>query len=214
VAPRPGAPEGDTAGDSRGSGGARTATTHRLPLPEDPFALFPLVRRALTARAGDAFASLPDDLLHDILTVALRAAEQGPLDDATAEDLVEIARRIATHRRDAVQPLLAALLRCRANAARPQDAVPVLEAARGDLPLDDETWRTVRSEFGPPPEDELRALLRRPPSPAWEKPSAAIALGGPRCRGGRRGRSGRSSCSAASRRRPSTSSLTSFVARV
>jgi hypothetical protein len=178
VVPRPGAPEGDTAEDSRGSGRSGTATAHRLPLPEDPFALFPLVRRALTARARDAFASLPDDLLHDILTVALRTAEQGPLDDATAEDLAEIARRIATHRRDAVQPLLAALLRCRAKAAHPQDAVPVLEAARGDLPLDDGTWRTVRSEFGPPPEDELRALLRRPPSPAWEKPLRALLAPG------------------------------------
>ncbi|WP_405868218.1 GTPase-associated protein 1-related protein [Streptomyces sp. NBC_00005] len=203
VVPRPGGPEEGTAdgsgafgsaGDAEGrdgSGGSRDsglspgaaaagqAPAPQPPAPQDPFALLPLVRRALTARSDDAFEALPDgSLLSEILTAATRAAEQGPLDDALARDLAEIARRIATHRRDAVQPLVAALLRRQAKAAHPQDVVPALEAARGELPLDDGTWRTVRSEFGPPPEDELRRLLRQPPSPAWEKPLRALLTPG------------------------------------
>ncbi|MEU6253658.1 GTPase-associated protein 1-related protein [Streptomyces sp. NPDC047043] len=187
VIPRPEAPEDTTTtrdADSTGSGAAPDAGATaqvqdpQLPPPQGPFALLPLVRRALTARSGNAFAALPDDLLHEILATATRAAEQDPLDEDTAADLAEIARRIAAHRRDAVQPLVAALLRRQAKAAHPQDVVPVLEAARGDLPSDDGTWRTVRSEFGPPPEDELRRLVRQQPSPAWEKPLRALLTPG------------------------------------
>jgi len=150
----------------------------------DPFAVLPLARRALAARSGQALADLPEDVLRAILSAAIRAAEAGPLDTGTAQDLADIARQLAAHRPDAVQPLAAALLRSRAKAADPQNVVPTLEAARADLPVDDKTWRTVRSEFGPPPEDELRRLLRQRPSSAWEKPlRALLAAGGDPARG-------------------------------
>ncbi|EPD66483.1 GTPase-associated protein 1-related protein [Streptomyces sp. HGB0020] len=150
----------------------------------DPFAVLPLARRALTARSGQALTGLPEEVLRAILSAAVRVAEQGPPDIGTAHDLADLARQIAEHRPDAVQPLAAALLRSRAKAADPVNAVPTLEAARADLPLDEGTWRTVRSEFGPPPEDELRRLLRQQPSTAWEKPlRVLLAAGGDRDRG-------------------------------
>ena len=144
--------------------------------PQDPFALLPLVRRALTARTWHALGDLPDDVLREILSAAVRAAEHSRPDAGAAQHLADIARRIAKHRPDAVQPLAAALARSRVRAADPQDVVPALEACT-DLPLDDGTWRTLRSEIGPPPEDELRKMLRYP-FDAWEKPLRAVLAAG------------------------------------
>ncbi|MCX5424490.1 GTPase-associated protein 1-related protein [Streptomyces sp. NBC_00078] len=169
VVPRPDEPvEGTDAERS----GAQVPDTGA---PQDPFALLPLVRRALAVRTWHALGDLPEDALREILAAAVRAAEHGRTDDA-AQHLAVIARRIAEHRPDAVQPLAAALARSRVRAADPQDVVPALEACT-DLPLDEGTWRTLRSELGPPPEDELRKMLRYP-FDAWEKPLRAVLAGG------------------------------------
>lgn len=167
VVPRPGGQDGpERRGGEAGGAGA----------PRDPFALLPLVRRALAVPAWRELDGLPEDALREVLSAAVRAAEQGPRDPDAAEDLAEIARRIAAHRPEAVQPLAAALARGRVGQADPREAVPVLEACT-DLPLDEGTRRTLRSEIGPPPEDELRRALRYP-FEVWQEPLRAVLRAG------------------------------------
>ncbi|MFJ2903938.1 GTPase-associated protein 1-related protein [Streptomyces sp. NPDC087212] len=141
---------------------------------DDAFTLLPLARRALAVRDWSVLASEP---LRDLLAAATDAAADPTTDAAALHDLTEICSRVGAHRRPDVQQLAAALLRRRLQGAGPLEIDPVLAAAV-DLPLDADTRRAVRAEYGPPPEDELRGLLGKPPTTAWVRPLHILLTAG------------------------------------
>ncbi|GAB2869130.1 hypothetical protein GCM10027074_41010 [Streptomyces deserti] len=144
--------------------------------PDDAFALLPLVRRALDSDEWKHLDALRDDALRDLVAATRDTAERERLDGDAVADLTRFCVRLGEHRRPAVQPLALALARRRMDAADPRDTVPALESCT-DLPLDETSWHTLRAAYGPPPEDELRKLLRGR-FDTWEKPLHALLTAG------------------------------------
>ncbi|WP_328767941.1 GTPase-associated protein 1-related protein [Streptomyces sp. NBC_00286] len=149
---------------------------------DEPFALLPLARQALAIGSGsgsgswDELAALRGDVLPEIAAAATEAAERDQLDADDEEFVSELCRRIGGDQPDAVQRLALALARRRLKAAGPQDTDEVLKSCR-DLPLDEAAWQTLRGEYGPPPEEELRKLL--PYSfDTWYKPLRGLLASG------------------------------------
>lgn len=147
------------------------------PRPDDePFALLPLARRALAVGSWDELAALRSDVLREIAAAATDAAERDQPDADDEEFLTGLCKRIGGHQPDAVQRLSLALARRRLKAAGRQDTDEVLKSCR-DLPLDEAAWHTLRGEYGPPPEEELRNLLPYP-FDTWENPLRGLLASG------------------------------------
>ncbi|WP_157857361.1 GTPase-associated protein 1-related protein [Streptomyces yerevanensis] len=143
---------------------------------DEPFVLLPLARHALAIGSWDELAALRSDVLREIAAAATDAAERDQPDADDEEFLTEICKWIGGHQPDAVQQLSLALARRRLKAAGRQDTDEVLKSCR-DLPLDEAAWHTLRGEYGPPPEEELRKLLRYS-FDTWEKPLRALLASG------------------------------------
>ncbi|GAB2717110.1 GTPase-associated protein 1-related protein [Streptomyces bullii] len=150
--------------------------TAHVPAPDDAFTLLPLVRRALDRERWEHLDLLGDETLRDLVAAVRDAAERDKPDGDAVADLARFCVRLGEHRPSLVQPLALALARRRVDAASPRDAMTVLESCT-DLHLDETSWRTLRAEYGPPPEDELRKMLRYS-CDTWEKPLHALLSSG------------------------------------